>query len=75
MNPLMRMQNKFWANPLAWIGLVLFLFAEYHLYQRGGQLTLVCRHFYSSPLVPIIKANPKTDRERAEQICIDRDSN
>jgi hypothetical protein len=60
------------ANPASLLALGLFLFAEYHLYQRGKELTLVCREFYEAPLVPIIRLKPRTDHERAEMICLDR---
>ena len=66
-----RLNQKFSENPLAWIVFALFVMAEYQLYKRGSELTLVCSQLYqaSTPLYP--KA---TDRGRAERVCIDRNS-
>ena len=60
------------ANPMLWILLALFVFAEYNLYKRGSELTLVCQQLYRIPDDLVFLSKPRNDRQRAERICIDR---
>ena len=57
------------ANPVTWLLLGLFLFAEYSNYQKGVKLDQVCDVF---PMPAAIHVHPRTDQERAEAICDER---
>ena len=67
--------RRFAENPLLWFAFALFVFSQYHLYVRGKELTLVCRHLYQPPLVGPSNPNPTTDIARAELICWNKLSN
>ena len=60
----------FTANPLAWLGLAAFLFAEYSLYRTGEKLTSACE--YILPETYIVKAKPQTLEEEIIAMCDNR---
>ena len=63
-----RLQASLERNPVAWLALALFLFAEYNLYQRGHQLTVVCEYVASLGMLAV----DPVKSERALRICSDR---
>jgi len=66
------LMSRIEANPMLWILLALFISAEYNLYKRGSELTLVCEQLYEMPVDLVFVPKPRNDRQRAERICIDR---
>jgi hypothetical protein len=64
-----RMRDAIFANPVAWFFFLLAAVAEYGNYQRGHELTQVCEIL---PLPGVTLFSPKTAKEKAERICLDR---
>lgn len=62
----------FEKNPLAWLGLAAFLFAEYNLYQRGSELTQVCLLVSNYVDFDTVPSRPETESDKAAKICRDR---
>lgn len=66
-----RIKELIAANPLAWLGLAAFLFAEYQLYQRGGELTEACE--YVTVLAEaLLEKGERLPDGRAARICARR---
>jgi hypothetical protein len=64
-----RIRDAIFANPIAWFFFLLAVMAEYGNYQRGHELTQVCEIL---PLPDVTSFSPKTAKEKAERICLDR---
>jgi hypothetical protein len=64
--------SKFEKNPLAWIALICFFYAEYSLYQRGKEVELVCGLVSNYVSLDVIGGTPKNDSEKAIRVCYDR---
>jgi hypothetical protein len=64
-----RIRAAIFSNPLAWLFFVLAAVAVYGNYQRGHELTQVCEVLL---LPEVTLSGPKTAKEKAERICLDR---
>ena len=69
MKPADRLWNYFFPNPIAWLLLALFLLAEYWNYEKDVKLDTVCE---AIPYADLLPYNPKTNLEKAQVICEDR---
>jgi hypothetical protein len=66
-----RLHDRMIKNPLALLLFVLMLIALYGSYQRGGELTFVCKHAVDLPSTGILQP-PSSKRNEAIKICLDR---
>lgn len=65
-----KLQDWFFANPLAWILLTLLIVAEWGNYHRGRELTRVCELIGPHD---VYYPRPKTPHEEIAHICANRE--
>jgi hypothetical protein len=71
-----RLADRFWhyvlLNPVAWLLLVFLIVAVHGNYKLQGQLDTVCGAIEIPEAFSFID-KPKTDLEKAQNICADRE--